>query len=97
MIPILLQGLAHVANIVLQILTLLLIVSIGISWFNADPYNQYVRMVRSITEPMYRPFRRFTSRIEGPFDFAPMIVMLIVVFLTKTVPAYLMYLSIQLK
>ena len=45
MIPILLQGLAHVANIVLQIITLLLIVSIGISWFNADPYNQYVRIL----------------------------------------------------
>jgi YggT family protein len=97
MISSILLGLAHVANIVFNLAVLLVIVSVGISWFNADPYNQYVRLVRNLTEPVYRPFRRWTSRIGGPIDIAPMIVMIIIVFLQKSIPAYLMYLHQQLR
>jgi len=93
----LLYGLAHVVNIVLNLVMLLIIVSIFISWFSADPRNPYVRMVRSLTEPMYQPVRRLTSRIPGPLDLAPMVIILVVVFLEKSVPMYLMSLSQQLK
>lgn len=88
-------GLGVVTDIVLNLITLLIIASVAISWFNGDPNNQYVQMVRSLTEPMYRPFRRFTRRIGGPIDFAPMLVMLIIVFLHKVIPGYLMALSIR--
>ena len=97
MISSVLYGLAHLSNIVLNLLSLIIIVSIGISWFNADPYNPYVRMVRSLTEPLYRPFRKFTQKISGPIDFSPMIVMFIIIFLQKSLPRYLMLLSHQLE
>ena len=97
MISSILYGLAHVVSIVLNLVTLLVIISVAMSWFQASPYNQYVQIVNRLTEPLYRPFRKWTRRFNSPIDLAPMIVMLIVVFLQKAVPTYLMSLSIQLK
>lgn len=88
-------GLAHVFNIIFNLLTLLVIVSVALSWFSADPRNPYVQMIRSLTEPMYKPFRRLTSRFTGPFDLAPMLVILIIILLEKIIPTYLMKLSQQ--
>ncbi len=90
-------GLAHLTDIIFNLITLLIIISVGISWFSADPYNPYVRLVHKITEPMYRPFRRLLGRFTGPLDLAPMFVMLIIVFLQKTIPAYFMLMSVQAK
>ena len=39
-------------------------------------------MIYSITEPIYRPIRRFTNHIPGPLDWAPFVVILFVMFLT---------------
>lgn len=97
MLSSILYGLAHVANIVFNLVTVLVIISVGISWFNVDPYNPFVAGIRSLTEPLYRPFRAIASKVPGPFDFAPMIVLLVVVFLQKSVPTYLMMLSNQMK
>ncbi len=97
MISSLLYGLAHVADVLFNLMSLVLIVSIALSWFGADPYNQYVRMVRNLSDWMCRPLRQITNRIGGPFDLAPMLAMLIIVFLQKSVPMYLMRLSHQLQ
>lgn len=97
MLASILYGLAHVVSIVLNMVMLVIIVSVGISWFGGDPYNPYVRMIRSLTDPMYQPFRRWTRNIGGPIDLSPMVVMLIVVFLQKSMPMFLMDLSQQLK
>ena len=97
MLASILYGLAHVVSIVLNMVMLVIIVSVGITWFGGDPYNPYVRMIRSLTDPMYQPFRRWTRNIGGPIDLSPMVVMLIVVFLQKSMPMFLMDLSQQLK
>lgn len=90
-----LYGLAHVVNIVLNLALLMIIISVGISWFNVDSRNQFVSTIHMITEPMYRPFRYLTRKIPGPFDFAPFLVCLVIVFLQKALPGYLMLLSMQ--
>ena len=87
------NGFAFVLDLVLNLVQLLVIASIIISWVNADPYNPIVRTVTSITEPLYRPFRRLTSRIPGPFDWAPLILILVIVFLQKSLIPYLVELS----
>jgi YggT family protein len=93
MISSILVGLAAVINIVLSLVQILVFISVGLSWFSADPYNPYVQMVRGLTEPMYKPFRRWTSKISGPIDISPILVILIIVFLQKSLPTYLMSLS----
>lgn len=97
MVSSLLYGLAHVTDIVFNLMSLVLIISIALSWFGADPYNQYVRLVRGLSEWICAPLRPFTSRIGGPFDLAPTLAMLIIVFLQKSIPMYLMRLSHQLQ
>ncbi len=90
-----LYGLAQVTTIILNLILGIMIISVGISWFQPDPRNQFVGAIRSLSEPMYRPFRFFTRRIPGPFDFAPFCAMMVVVFLQKALPLYLMGLAMQ--
>ena len=87
------NGLAFVLGLIFNLVQLLVIASIIISWVNADPYNPIVRAIRGITEPLYRPLRRLTSRIPGPLDFAPLLLILMIVFLQKSLIPYLVELS----
>ena len=93
MLASLLYGLAVVLNMVLNFATVVIMISVFITWFDASPYNRYVDMVRSLTEPLYRPIRRITRGITGPIDFAPLILGLVVVFLQKSLVKYLFEVS----
>lgn len=90
------NGLAHVLDILLNLIQLVVIASVIISWVNADPYNPIVRMISAITEPIYRPIRKYTSRISSSIDLSPIVVVLIVVFLQKSLIPYLIELSREL-
>jgi YggT family protein len=68
---------------------LLIVASIIISWVGADPNNQIVTAIRTMTEPMFRPIRKLTKSFPGPIDWAPMILMLIIVFLQVGVVPYI--------
>jgi len=83
------DGIAHVLEIVLNMVQLLVIASFIISWVGADPNNQIVVMITNLTEPMYRPIRRFTRKLPGPLDWSPMIVLLITIFLMYGVIPYI--------
>ncbi len=97
MLASILYGLAHIVNIILNLALTVIIISVGISWFNVDSRNQFVSAIHTMTEPMYKPFRFLTRKIPGPFDFAPFIACLVIVFLQKALPTYLMMLSFQTK
>ena len=73
------QGLAAVINYFLSAIQLLVFASIIVSWVG-DRSNQIVVMIINITEPIYRPLRYLTRNIPGPFDWAPMLVLAIVIF-----------------
>jgi len=83
------EGIARVLEIILNMVQLLVIASVLVSWVGADPSNQIVSVVRNITEPLYRPFRRLTRNLPGPIDWAPMIVLLLVVFCQYGVIPYI--------
>ena len=85
-----LSGLGHVLNMILNVLQMLVFVSVFISLLGADPSNPIVSFVERATEPVYRPLRQFTRNIPGPFDWAPFIVLLAIVFVQKTVVAWLL-------
>lgn len=90
-----LSGLGHVLNMILNLLQLMVFVSVFISLLGADPSNPIVNFVERATEPLYRPLRQFTRNIPGPFDWAPFIVLLIIVFVQKTVVTWLLMQSAQ--
>lgn len=87
------QGIVAVLQIVLNMIQVLILASIIISWVNADPSNQIVSMIRSMTEPLYRPIRRLTRNLPGPFDWAPLILMLLVVFVDRGILPYILMLG----
>lgn len=74
-------GLKVVFNLVLNMVQYLVIGSVLISWLNADPNHPVVRLIHQTTEPMFRPLRKVTSKIPGPLDWAPMAVLMVIVFL----------------
>ena len=78
-------GVAAVLQLVLNLAMALVILSAIVSWVGADMNNPLVQMIRQMTEPMYRPFRKLTGNLPGPIDWAPLIVMLIIVFLSRGV------------
>lgn len=92
MVDSLLFGLGKVLNVILDMVQLLIFASVFISWFSADPRNPLVSMVRSLTEPLYRPVRRhLTSKLPGPVDFAPFVVILLIIFIQKSLQFYIMH------
>ena len=74
-----LNGLFAVAGFILNFVQILVLASIIVSWVG-DSSNTIVQMIYSVTEPMYRPIRKFTNRLPGPLDWAPLIVIMIVIF-----------------
>lgn len=77
-----LDGLVAVVGMLTSMVQLLVIASVIVSWVG-DRSNPIVQMIYNITEPIYRPLRRLTSRLPGPFDWAPMLVLAIVIFIQK--------------
>lgn len=83
------DAIAQILEILLNMVQLLVVASIVISWIGGDPNNQIVQIIRNLTEPIYRPIRKLTRNLPGPFDWAPMIVLLVCVFLYKGVIPYI--------
>jgi YggT family protein len=80
-----LVALGQVILVVLNMVQILIFASVMISWVNADPSNPIVNMVRNVTEPLYRPFRPLTRKLPGPIDWAPMALILVIVFLDRLI------------
>lgn len=97
MIGSLLLGVVAVLKAILTLVTYLILASVAMSWFSADPRNPIVAMIRAITEPMYRPIRRFTRQFGGPIDLSPFVIWLIILFLQTGVVTYLEKLAYQLQ
>lgn len=82
-------GFAAVIEIILNMIQFLVIASIVIGWVGGDTSKPLVQLVINITEPMYRPFRVLTRKIPGPIDWAPMCILLIIVFIQRGFLPYL--------
>ncbi|MCY4380363.1 MAG: YggT family protein [Proteobacteria bacterium] len=56
---------------------LLVMATVFISWFNLPRSHPAVRKILQVGEMMYSPLRRVIPEIPGPFDWTPMICMVI--------------------
>ena len=87
--------LSFILELALNMAQVIVIASVLISWVGADPYNALVQLIRNITEPMYRPFRKITQGFSGPIDLAPLIVLLIIATIQKGFLPYLKMMMIH--
>lgn len=92
----LIKALAHVIDIVLSIYMWLIIGRAILSWVNPDPYNPIVRFLYNVTEPVLSYFRRLLPLVYGGLDLAPLVVLLVIVFLQRFLVTTLLELGLRL-
>ena len=73
-------ALAQILDTVILTYIWVVIISIALSWVNADPYNPIVRFLRRVTEPVLYRIRRYIP-VLGGIDFSPFVLILILYFL----------------
>jgi len=83
------KSIALFVSLVFNILYFILIIRIIVSWVGADPYNEIVRVIYKITDPILAPFRALPLRI-GAMDFTP-IVAFLVLSVVKNLVVNLLY------
>lgn len=75
------MGIARVLDILLEIYMWVIIIRAVISWVNPDPYNPIVQALTRMTEPVLRPLRKLVPPFKMGIDLAPLIAVLIIIFL----------------
>ena len=74
------QGLARVLEIVLQLYMWIIVARALVSWVNPDPWNPIVQFLDRVTEPVLAPIRRRLGWGVG-IDLSPLVAILIIYFL----------------
>jgi len=78
-----LSAVAMVLHYVLWILMVLVIIRALLSWVNPDPYNQIVRFIYNVTEPVLYRVRALIPMNFGGLDLSPIVVFLGIMFLDE--------------
>lgn len=79
----LIMAISFVIELALNMAQVIVIASVIISWVGADPYNPLVQTIQKLTEPMFRPFRGISEKMNLPIDLSPMIVLLLITTIQK--------------
>jgi len=59
-----------------EVLSLVIIARVIVSWFSPSPTNRLVIILYQVTEPFLAPLRRIIPRV-GMFDFTPLVAIII--------------------
>jgi YggT family protein len=85
-----LTALATVLDYALVFYMWIIIARAILSWVSPDPYNPIVRFIHNVTEPVLYPVRRWMPFAFSGIDFAPLVVLLLIVFLRSFLVSSLM-------
>ena len=77
----LIQALAQILSMVINIYIWVVIIAALISWVRPDPYNPIVQILYKLTEPLYAKIRRVIPTIIGGVDLTPILVILALKFI----------------
>jgi len=69
-----------------QLINLLLVIRVVLSWARYNPYNKYIVMLFNLTEPILEPFRKLSNRLNLHFemvDLSPLIAMLCINYIIQ--------------
>ncbi|BAF69912.1 YggT family protein [Nitratiruptor sp. SB155-2] len=92
----LLQALAQILHMVINIYIWVVIIAALISWVRPDPYNPIVQTLYRLTEPVYAWIRRYIPTVIGGIDLAPLIVIIALQFIDLFFVRLLMQISMRL-
>jgi len=67
----------------LNLIQLLILIRVILSWIQPDPSHPAVSMIYRLTEPMLAPIRRMLPANQTGIDFSPLILLLIIYALQR--------------
>ena len=77
----LINAVATVLDLALNIYMWLIIARALLSWVNPDPYNPIVRFLYNVTEPVLNWVRRRLPLVLGGLDLTPLVIIAVIMFL----------------
>ncbi|MBF0216513.1 MAG: YggT family protein [Candidatus Omnitrophica bacterium] len=89
------RGLALLVSILFSVVYFILVIRIVISWVGADEYNEIVRIVYSVTDPILAPLRRLPLQV-GMIDFSPIVAFLLLSVVKNVIVGILYQLAYRL-
>ena len=72
-----------IINNVFNLLQMLIMVRVILSWIPHDPYNQFISILYKITEPIMQPIREMLPLQNSGFDFSPIVAYFLLGFVKK--------------
>lgn len=93
----LLEALAKILYMGLNLYMWVIIIRAVISWVNPDPYNPIVRILYQITEPVLSTVRRWIPLRGMGIDISPIIVIMIIYFLNTFLVQSILDIAVYLK
>lgn len=95
------NALITVAGILGSLITLysfVVFVACILSWVNADPYNPVVRIINSLTEPVFYRIRKYCPFVMiGGLDLSPILLIIVLQLFDGIVIGSLYDLAVKLK
>ena len=91
----LLITLGRLLNFVLGLYIWLIIIRALVSWFNPNPYSQWIRLLIILTEPALRPIRRVLPANLG-IDISPLIAIIILYFVKSFIASTILDLGVKI-
>ena len=79
------EFLAAIIRYLCQVLSLIIIARVIVSWFSPSPTNRLAVILYQITEPFLAPLRRIIPRF-GMFDFTPLAAVVILQLIASLLP-----------
>ena len=87
------NAVATILHSIIFLYTWIVIISALITWVNPDPYNPLVRILYSLTEPVYKYIRYYLPVNFNGIDFAPIVLLLSLQFIDLFFVEVLKYLA----
>jgi YggT family protein len=92
------QAIATILDKVLQLYSFVIMVAVLVSWVSPDPFNPIVRVLRSVTDPVFELIRRrLPFAVVGMMDLSPIIALLFIWFAQSFLVTSLIDLSVRLR
>lgn len=88
--------LARILNLVLTIYFWVIFARALFSWIRPNPYNPLIRLVYRLVDPVTDRIRRMLPTRLGMVDFAPFLLMIVVIFLQELLTRLLLQLAIRI-
>jgi len=82
------SALASVISLFLTLYMYIIIARAVLSWFNPNPYNNIVRFIYQITDPVLSWVRRFIPTVGG-LDLSPIVVIFAIIFINRFIVSIL--------